>query len=118
VGAGVVTVFKSHLVLPNEGDREMSELDSSSETGDPRGYPEDYLWVRLPDKRLTVISGDRLCELYYAAATPENPTEELLVQNREWLRVYVQHCVGMQPITIPPGGPLPEWDARWLASAE
>jgi hypothetical protein len=95
-------------------------------------YPEDFLWVRRPDLlgefvhrlpqcrsgSLSAIPGDRLRELYYAAAAPEDPTEEMLVRNREWLRIYVNYALGEWPITIPEAGPLPEWDQGWLLSVE
>ena len=95
----------------------MTKLDSSTPmpaTDYPLAHPEDYLWVRLADDRLTVIDGDRLRKLYYGTAAPEDKTEEKLVQNREWLRVHVKHCLGEWPITVPVAGPLPEWNPRWL----
>jgi hypothetical protein len=70
--------------------------------------------VCLADGRLTVIDGDRLRELYYGGAAPEDTTEKLLVNNREWLRIYVKHALGEWPITILEAGPLPAWDAAWL----
>jgi len=100
--------------------------------GDARDQPEDFLWVRrtdplgefvhrLPQCRsgsLDVIPGDRLRELYYGGAAPVDATEEMLVNNREWLRIYVKHVLGEWPITIPEAGPLPEWDQGWLLSVE
>jgi hypothetical protein len=94
----------------------MTKLDSSTpmpETDDPLDWPENYLWVRLGPGRFTIIDGDRLYELR-GGATPETPTEELLADNPEWLRVHLAHCLGVWPIEIPAGGPLPAWDAGWL----
>jgi hypothetical protein len=76
--------------------------------------PEDYLWIRRSNGPTYAIPGDRLRELYYGAAAPEDTTEELLVNNREWLRVYVKHALEEWPITIPEAGPLPGWDEGWL----
>jgi hypothetical protein len=64
-----------------------------------------------------MIDGDRLRELL-GGSTPETPTEELLAGNPEWLRIYLTHCLSVWPITVPAGGPLPVWDAEWLASVE
>ncbi len=82
-------------------------------SNDPLDWPENFLWVRLADNRMTVIDGDRLHDLR-GGATPETPTEELLAGNAEWLRIYLAHCFGVWPITIPADGPLPAWDAGWL----
>jgi len=60
-----------------------------------------------------MIDGNRLYELL-GGAPPETPTEKLLAGNSEWLRVYLAHCLGVWPITIPEYGPLPAWDAGWL----
>ena len=76
--------------------------------------PEDYLWIRRANGPTYAIPGDRLREMYYGGAAPEDTTEELLVGNREWLRIYVKHALGVWPIEIPAGGPLPAWDAGWL----
>jgi hypothetical protein len=80
---------------------------------DPLDWPENYLWVRLGPGRLTTIDGERLQELL-GGSTPETPSEELLADNPEWLRIYLAHCLGVWPIEIPAGGPLPAWDAGWL----
>jgi len=76
--------------------------------------PEDYLWIRRANRPTYAIPGDRLRELCYGGAAPEDPIEEMLVQNREWLRIYVKHALGEWRITIPADGPLPEWDVGWL----
>jgi len=44
----------------------MTKLDSSTpmpETDDPLDWPENFLWVRLADNRMTVIDAHRLYEL-------------------------------------------------------
>ena len=103
-----------------------------SSPNDPLDHPEDFLWVRrtdllgefvhrLPECRsgsLNAIPGDRLRELCYGGTAPEGATEELLANNREWLRIYVKHALGEWPITIPEAGPLPRWDQGWLLSVE
>jgi hypothetical protein len=76
--------------------------------------PEDYLWIRRANGPTYAIPGDRLRELYAGGAAPEDPTEEMLVQNPAWLRIYVKHALGEWPITISEARPLPEWDAAWL----
>ena len=60
-----------------------------------------------------MIDGNRLYELL-GGETPETATEELLASDPEWLRIYLAHCLGVWPITVPAGGPLPKWDPRWL----
>ena len=75
--------------------------------------PEDWLWLRRPDGTSTAIDVHRLYELL-GGAPPETPTEKLLAGNSEWLRVYLAHCLGVCPITIPEYGPLPAWDEEWL----
>jgi hypothetical protein len=75
--------------------------------------PEDWLWVHRPDGTSTVIDAHRLYELR-AGAAPETPSEELVAANQEWLCICLTHCVGVWPIPIPAGGPLPAWDAAWL----
>jgi hypothetical protein len=76
-------------------------------------YPENYLWVSHPDGKRTLIDEDRLRDLA-AGATPEDEVEQLLVENQEWLYIYQTHVLGTHPLTIPAGGPLPEWSAAWL----
>jgi hypothetical protein len=85
-----------------------------SSPNNPLDWPEDHLWIRREDGSLTIIDRDRLHDLLYGGATPEDTTEEILVQNHEWLRICVKHSLGEWPITIPAAGPLPEWDPRWL----
>jgi hypothetical protein len=80
---------------------------------DPTSDPENYLWVRLGSGQLIVMNGDRLRALL-AGSAPETPTEELLAGDPEWLRIYLAHCLGDCPITIPEDGPLPAWDQGWL----
>jgi hypothetical protein len=63
--------------------------------------PEDYLWIRRANRSTYAISGGRLRELYYGGASPEDTTEEMLAENREWLRILVKHCLGEWPITTP-----------------
>jgi hypothetical protein len=87
--------------------------ESTSSDDDPLDWPENYLWVRLGTGRSAMIDGNRLYELL-GGAPPETLTEKLLAGNSEWLRVYLAHCLGVWPITIPEYGPLPAWDAGWL----
>jgi hypothetical protein len=81
-------------------------------------FPEDFLWIRHADNSQTVIHRDRLEELFYGGAVPETPAEKLLVENREWLRILVQHALGERPIHIDEAGPLPAWNEAWLDGAE
>jgi hypothetical protein len=81
-------------------------------------WPEDYLWVRHPGGYITVIDKDRLCELLYEGAAPEDQVEQLLVDNPEWLRIYLRHAIGEYCITITLGKPLPEWEPSWVDGVE
>lgn len=79
-------------------------------------HPEDYLWVRYRDEaRGTIIDTDRLYELQ-DGATPKDETEQVLVADPDWLRIYLRHVIGEYPITILAGGPLPKWSPTWLES--
>jgi len=91
----------------------MKEIESvvpAQPAIDPLDYPENYLWVQHDNY---LIDGARLYDLQ-RGATPTTEVEQLLVSDPEWLRIYLTHCLGEWPITIPPGGPLPSWDEEWL----
>jgi hypothetical protein len=83
----------------------------------PLEWPEYVLWIRNTDGRLTVIIADRLHELN-AGAKPEDDVERRLVDDPDWLRVYLQHVLGVYPIEIHADAPLPPWDSEWLAAVE
>jgi hypothetical protein len=74
---------------------------------DPLEVPEDYLWVECADDTLRVIRPRRLSELA-EGAVPRDPVEAMLAANPDWLQVYLVSFVGMYPIHIPEGGPLPD----------
>jgi len=84
-----------------------------NDPNDALDSPEDYLWVRHPDGHTTVIEEDRLHALQDGVA-PEDEAEQLLVDNPQWLRIYLRHVINEHPITITLGTPLPQWDALWL----
>ena len=82
--------------------------------------PERVLWIFHPDESsgyFTVIDCERLVELRDGAA-PEDEAEQMLVDNPEWLRIYLEHVIGEWPITVTVGEPLPEWNESWLEGVE
>lgn len=89
----------------------MSKVDDALKS------PEDYLWVNRGDGTRWAIDRDRLWELYEGAA-PEDEVEQMLANDREWLRILVKYALGEYLITISPGEPLEKWPEEWVHSVE
>jgi hypothetical protein len=69
-------------------------------------YPEDFLWVRLPDGHQTCRHRERLVELRDGTA-PSGAAEQLITSNPSWLEFYLAYVIGDVPITLSLDEPLP-----------
>ena len=99
------------LGMLSEDDAEFSDIVEGS-LGD-EDEPQCFLWVRRRDGSLTRLDEDRLKALEKGAGV-QNEIEQLLVNDPDWLTIYLDHAFDSYIVMIAEDEPLPKWDPEWL----
>ena len=106
-----VSGMTTALGMVSEHDAEFSEIVEGSLGAEDE--PECVLWVRRRDGSLAKLDKDRLNALRKGTAV-QNEIEQLLVNDPDWLAIYLDHVFGSYIVMIAEGEPLPKWDPEWL----
>jgi hypothetical protein len=106
-----VSDMTTALGMVSEHDAEFSEIVEGSLRAEDE--PQCVLWIRRRDGSLTKLDEDRLKALQKGAAV-QNEIEQLLVNDPDWLAIYLDHASGSYIVMIAEGEPLPKWDPDWL----
>jgi hypothetical protein len=107
-----VTEMAAALDMVSEYEEEYDEIRLGALRTADEPYPM-YLWVQHSDGSVTAIEEDRLRELQEGAAA-QNAIEQRLVDNPEWLHIYLEYAVRNHCVMLAEGEPLPKWDPNWL----
>ncbi len=65
----------------------------------PLDYPENYLWIRFEDNRLTCLDLVQLCALRDGVVEPSNLIEARLIENPDDIDRIIA-CLGNVVITV------------------
>lgn len=106
-----VSDMTTALGMVSEYEEEFEEILEGSLRAEDE--PECVLWVRRHDGSLATLGEDRLKALQKGAAA-QNEVEQLLVDDPDWLAIYLEHALDSHIVMIAEGEPLPKWDPDWL----